>query len=149
MTESLKYPAGKIYLGSDESTYDVKIQIKNLIKEKGFLVVDLGSFDINEIVDYSELAREVAEKVLENEKACEPTEPVSTIHGCKSVGILLNSSGVGMLTAVSKMNGIVPSLCTSVEMATMAKNKSANILCIGMDEVNLDLAKQIVQEFLT
>jgi ribose 5-phosphate isomerase B len=145
----VKFPSGKVYIGSDETTYDVKVQIKKMIEEMGFLVVDLGSFDINDIVEYPVLAREVAEKVLENENACDPSEPVSRIHGCRAVGILLNDVGVGMLTAVSKMKGIVPALCTTVEMTTMAKSKSSNILCIGMDEVNLGLAKAITKEFLT
>lgn len=145
----VKFPSGKVYIGSDETTYDIKVDLKKMIEEKGFLVVDLGSFDINDVVEYPVLAREVAEKVLENENACDPSEPVSKIHGCKSVGILLNNVGVGMLTAVSRMNGIIPALCTNVEMAMFAKKKQANILCIGTDEVDTEMAKKIVTEFLT
>lgn len=145
----MKYPAGKIYMGADASSYDVKTNLKVKLQELGFLIIDLGSFDIAEMVDYTVLAREVAEKVLENEDACDPNEPVSLIHGCKSVGILLNHLGVGMLTAVSKMEGIVPALCTNVEMATSAKKNGVNLLCIGLDEVTPDNAELIIKEFLS
>jgi ribose 5-phosphate isomerase RpiB len=148
MTEKL-YPNGKVYLGSDESSYDVKVAVKSLITDLGFLVVDLGPFDIVDVADHSVLAREVAEKVLENENACEPGEPVSLIHGCESVGILIGTSGVSMLTVVGAMDGISASLCTTVEMATKAKNKGVNLLCLGLDETTPDLAKAIITEYLT
>jgi ribose 5-phosphate isomerase RpiB len=148
MTEKL-YPNGKVYLGSDESSYDVKVAVKSLITDLGFLVVDLGPFDIVDVAENSVLAREVAEKVLENEKSCEVGEPVSLIHGCKSVGILIGSTGVSMLTVVGAMDGINPSLCTTVEMATQAKSKQVNLLCVGLDETTPEVAKAIITEYLT
>jgi ribose 5-phosphate isomerase RpiB len=145
----VKFPSGKVYIGSDELGYELKLEVKAETESKGFLVVDLGCFDIVDPVDSLVLAREVAEKVLENEDACDPTEPVSTIHGCKSVGIVIDKSGVGILTAVAKMSGIVPALCTTVEMAANAKQKSVNLLCIGLDTVTTDVAKLIISEFLS
>jgi ribose 5-phosphate isomerase RpiB len=149
MSLQVKYPAGKVYFGSDEHNYDLKDKIKQEIELKGYLVVDLGVFDIEETVSYDVLAREVAEKVLENEDACEPGERVSLLHGCKSVGIIIGNSGVALLTAVRSMSGITASLCTSVEMARNAKNKQMNMLCIGTDEVNAELAEQIILEYLS
>lgn len=149
MSSQVKYPAGKVYFGSDEHNYDLKDKIKKAIVAKEFLVIDLGVFDIEETVTNDVLAREVAEKVLENENACDPNEKVSLLHGCKSVGILIGNSGVALLTAISSMDGIKPSLCTSVEMAVNAKNKQMNILCIGTDQVDPVLAEQIIMEFLS
>lgn len=146
----MKYPAGKIYFGSDQSSYDVKLGLKAKLMELGFLFIDLGTFDIDETVEDGVLAREVAEKVLENEDSCDPSEEhINTIHGCKSVGIILNETGVEILTAVSKMEGIVPALCSTVEMAVEARKSGVNLLCIGFDTVDAATAELIIKEFLS
>jgi ribose 5-phosphate isomerase RpiB len=149
MNDNLKFPSGKIYIGADVEGYTIKQNLKSSLTEKGFLIVDLGTFDIeNDIVENKILAREVAEKVLENEDSCDVSEPVSMIHGCKSVGLLLVNNGVEALSVVSKMEGIEAVLCSTLEMAKNAKNMKANLLCIGLDSVDSELVEKMIFEYL-
>jgi ribose 5-phosphate isomerase RpiB len=149
MNEQNLYPAGKVYLGADEVGFEVKGNIKDYLEILGYLVIDLGVFDIEEVADVPTLAREVAEKVLENTDACTDSDDHdSHIHGCAAYGILINSTGVGMLMSVSKLEGIHAVLCANVEMAEDANSKKSNVLCLGIENTNFEQLKEIIKAFL-
>jgi RpiB/LacA/LacB family sugar-phosphate isomerase len=143
-------PAGKIYVGSDESSYELKSDLKPYLEELGFLVVDLGAFDIVEPSDYTVIAREVAEKVVENEDACDDIDDKDSMrHGCEAYGLLLNANGEGMLTAVNAMKGVEAALCTTSDLAKEAKAKGLRIICLATEATDLETAKVIISAFLT
>jgi len=146
----------QIYLGADHRGYEMKnllkayLQAKMVEKEAGAdghpaergasvsspfgRVVDLGTFS-QDMVDYPDIAREVSEKVQENPG---------------TIGILICGSGVGVCMAANKMAGIRAALVTSVENAKHARaNDWANVLCLGAEGTDTELAKQIVEAFLT
>lgn len=125
----------RLYLGSDHGGYQLKGEIEKYLKDSNkYDVVDLGIFE-NIPTDYPDIAREVAEKVVEN-------------HG--GLGILICGTGIGVSIAANRIKGIRAALCFNEYMAEMArKHNNANILCLGARVVGSELAKSIVDKFLS
>lgn len=128
----------QIYLGSDHAGVNLKKQIKLHLDEKfkgqeASSVLDLGVFT-NDATDYPDIAREVGEKVLENEGA---------------LGILICGSGVGMSISANRMSGIRAVLANNELTAKLARlHNNANVLCLGERFTGSDLAMAIVDIFL-
>jgi ribose 5-phosphate isomerase B len=124
----------EIYIGSDHAGYNLKQAVKKHLEAKEIKVVDLGSFNGEDSVDYPIIAREVSEKVLEYPN---------------SMGIMICGTGQGSAMACNRMKGIRAALCTSVELAEMARRHNhANVLCMGERTTEEGLALQIVDKFL-
>ena len=128
----------KIYLGSDHAGVNLKKVIKGYLEDKfkgqeEYSSLDLGVFT-NDATDYPDIAREVCEKVLENEGA---------------LGILICGSGVGMSISANRMQGIRAVLADNELTAKMSRSHNdTNVLCMGERFVGVDLAKSIVDAFL-
>ncbi|MBU1446601.1 ribose 5-phosphate isomerase B [Patescibacteria group bacterium] len=121
-----------IFIGSDHAGYNLKQAVKNHLAAQ-YNVVDLGAFS-QESVDYSDIAREVCEKVLEYPG---------------SFGIMLCGTGQGSAMACNRNKGIRAALCNTVELAEMARSHNyANILCMGERTTEEGLAMQILDTFL-
>ena len=122
-----------LYLGSDHAGFQVKAKVREYLKEKGYSVTDLGTFS-EESVDYPDIAREVGEKILEHDR---------------SFGILICGTGIGMSIAANKLRGIRAALCTSVELATLAReHNDANIIAMGARTQTFEEMKPIMDAFL-
>jgi len=125
----------RLYVGCDHAGFKLKVELVDELKEKGeFDVVDLGCF--SEVsCDYPDIAREVAEKVLE-------------VDGAK--GILICGTGIGMAMAANRFKGIRAANVYSAHLAEMARlHNNANVLTLGGREIDLDKAVEITEKFLT
>lgn len=124
----------RIYLGSDHGGYVLKNLLQEHLKSnEAYEVVDLGVFN-DDSVDYPDIAREVCEKVIEN-------------NGAK--GVLICGTGLGMQMTASKIKNIRAALCTNEYMARMSReHNNANVLCMGERVVGSELAKAILDKFL-
>lgn len=123
-----------IYIGSDHLGYEWKQQVKDYLEKKGEKVVDLGVFDIAEQADYPDIAREVSEKVAENEGA---------------MGVLIDATGVGMMIAANKVPTVRATVATSEKMARIARECSdANVVCLGTQVMPLELVNPVLDTFL-
>ncbi len=121
-----------IYIGSDHAGYEMKDEFKKHMTSKDIKFVDLGAFSADS-VDYPDVAREVCEKVNEDEK---------------SLGVLICGSGVGMSIAANKMKGIRAALCFTEEMGKLCReHNNANVLCLGSRLVPLETALKIFDAF--
>lgn len=125
----------RIYIGSDHAGFQLKDIIKSFLQQNMEAeLIDLGTFS-EESVDYPDYAREVCEKIVENEG---------------SYGILICGTGIGMCMAANKHKGIRAVDATSEHMAEMSrKHNDANVLCLGGRMLEPELAKQIAKTFLT
>ncbi|MDP2624730.1 MAG: ribose 5-phosphate isomerase B [Candidatus Peregrinibacteria bacterium] len=123
-----------IYIGSDHAGYKLKGTIHHYLEDElKYDVTDLGSFN-EDAIDYPDIAREVAEKVFENEG---------------SLGVLICGSGTGMCIAANKHVGIRAAACTNAYLAEQArKHNDANILCLGGRVLEEEEAKAIVKAFV-
>lgn len=125
----------RVYIGSDHAGFQLKDIIKSFLQQNMEAeIVDLGAFS-EESVDYPDFAREVVEKVVENQG---------------SYGILICGTGIGMCMAANRYRNIRAVDATSEHMAEMSRrHNDANILCLGGRMIEPELAKQIAKTFLT
>ncbi|KAI8051301.1 sugar-phosphate isomerase, RpiB/LacA/LacB family [Syncephalis plumigaleata] len=131
------YVNSTVYIGSDHAGYDLKVELIEYLRSQGKAVVDVGCFS-KERVDYPEYAPPVAEKVLD------------TSASPKNAGILVCGSGIGISIAANKINGIRCALCHDHYDASMArKHNDANIVALGGRTTGAEVAKEIVDTFLT
>ncbi len=123
----------RVYIGSDHAGYQFKEEIKKHLESKGVEFIDLGAFS-EESIDYPDVAREVGEKVRENDQA---------------KGILLCGTGIGISIAANKMRDIRCALCMTEEMAEMCRqHNNANIIAFGARTTDLETIKKMVDKFL-
>lgn len=124
----------KIYIGSDHGAFELKEDLKKSLTAKSYEVFDEGCLN-NDPVDYPDIAKSVCTKVL-NDK--------------NSRGIIMCGTGIGISMSANRMHGIRAALCTNEYMARMARvHNDANVLCMGGRVVGPELAKSIVDVFLS
>lgn len=124
-----------IYIGSDHAGFELKDELQAHLKAKGETVMDLGTFDAEKKVDYPDIAREVAEKVLENKGT--------------SVGVLVCGTGIGVAIAANKVKGIRAAHVHDVTEARYSRlHNDANVVTLGQRTLGVETAKDIVDTFL-
>ncbi|HOF02098.1 MAG TPA: ribose 5-phosphate isomerase B [Spirochaetota bacterium] len=123
-----------IFIGCDHGGYELKMEIYNYVKgEMRLDITDMGCFS-KDSVDYPDIAEVVAKSVLEK----------------NGVGILICGTGVGISIAANKICGVRCALCSEEYSARMTrKHNDANILALGGRTTGVELAKSIVNTFLT
>lgn len=125
--------AQNIHIGCDHAALDLKNIIIRQLEERGLTVTDHGTYT-PESCDYPDIAHDVAQAV---EKG-------------NGTGILLCGTGIGMSMAANHHKGIRAALCTTELHAKFARrHNDANILCLGARMTGVELAKAIVEAFLT
>ena len=122
-----------IVIASDHVGFKLKEIIKEYLKNNNFKIVDCGSSG-EDAVDYPDYAYKLVEQ-LKNK--------------LKYRGILICGSGIGMSIAANRFPYIRAALCTSPEMAKMARrHNDANVLVLGERIINQSAALECVEEFL-
>ena len=125
----------KIYIASDHVGFLLKKAFLKYLEGRNFEVVDLGpSNDIR--MNYTDSAKKLCEKLL--------------IEKSEHKGVLICGTGVGMSMAANKFKGIRAALCTNEYMAKMTiQHNNANVLCLGSRVIGEELAKSILDAFLS
>ena len=125
--------AQNIHIGCDHAALDRKNIIIRQLEERGLTVTDHGTYT-PESCDYPDIAHDVAQAVEKE----------------TGTGILLCGTGIGMSMAANHHKGIRAALCTTELHAKFARrHNDANILCLGARMTGVELAKAIVEAFLT
>jgi len=125
-----------IYLGADHRGFKLKEEIKKNLAEKKYDFLDMGNVKYDPDDDYTDFAKLVAEKVSEK-----PEE---------NKGVLICGSGVGVDIAANKFHGVRSALADDVATAKQSReHDDTNVLSLPADEVNFELAKQILETWLT
>jgi ribose 5-phosphate isomerase B len=124
----------KIAIGGDHAGFEYKGAISDFLTTKGYVVTDFGPYDVN-AVDYPDHAHPLA-KAVEN--------------GEQDFGILICGSGNGVAITANKHQGIRAALCWTIELGQLARmHNNANILCLPARFIDLDLAINITDTFLS
>ncbi len=124
----------KIAIGSDHAGFRLKEFVKNLLREKGFEVIDVGTYS-EERCHYPEYAKKVASMVSKGEV---------------EKGILICGSGIGMSIVANKFKGVRAALCHNIYSAKFSRlHNNSNILCLGGRVTGEDLTREIVETWLT
>jgi ribose 5-phosphate isomerase B len=124
----------KIAIGSDHAGYALKEAIKDDLIKKGYDVKDFGTYS-PESVDYPDFGIKASEAVARGE--CE-------------YGVVICGSGIGISIAANKVKGIRAALVCDIERASLARmHNNANVLALGARFTQIDVAKEIVDVFLS
>ena len=122
-----------IAIASDHGGYALKEILKEHLAAAGIPADDLGC--AGEQVDYPDYAASLCRAVA---------------AGKYDRGILICGTGIGISIAANKIHGIRAALCGDCYSAEMARqHNDANVLCLGGRVVGSELAKKIVDTFLT
>jgi ribose 5-phosphate isomerase B len=123
-----------IAIGSDHAGVDYKSQVKAWLESKGYTVKDFGTYTTDS-VDYPDFAHPTANSV-ETGEAC--------------FGILFCGSANGVAMTANKHAGIRAGLCWVTEVAELTRlHNDANMICVPARFVSLDLAKEMIEKFMT
>ena len=112
-----------VCLGSDHRGFPVKALFIEVLKEKGFQIIDVGTFN-EERCDASDFAQKVVLDLKENPD---------------HLGILI--CGTGQVTAMTanRYRHVRAALCVDATMTRLARqHNDANILCMGKRILPLD-----------
>ena len=122
-----------IGIASDHAGYDLKEAVKKYLEEQGVIATDFGT-NSTDSCDYPDYAHPLANAVEQG--ACE-------------FGIAICGSANGITMTVNKHQGCRAAICWEPELAALARqHNNANVLCLAAKDTCLELAKQIVDEFL-
>ena len=124
----------KIAIANDHAGVSLKQEIAAYLSRQGHEVKNYGT-DTEKSVDYPDYAIPVAKAVTGGEADC---------------GILICGTGVGMSLAANKMPGIRAAVCSDPTTAHLVKeHNDANILCFGARIVGSEIAKDMVDAYLS
>lgn len=124
----------RLALGSDHAGFLMKDTLLGVLKGLGHGIVDLGTSNASDSVDYPDLAAAVARSV---------------VSGDTQLGVIVCGTGVGVSIAANKIHGVRAALCGDVFSAKMArKHNDANVICLGARVVGIGLAEEILRAFL-
>lgn len=123
-----------IAIGSDHAGFNYKSAVMDHLLQKGFEVNDHGTFT-DASCDYPDYAHAVAGAVEQSLAA---------------KGILICGSANGVAITANKHKGVRAAICWEKEIASLARqHNDANIICIPARFVNIDLALEMVDTFLS
>ena len=119
----------KISLGSDHAGYIVKEEIKKHLISKGYEVLDVGT-NSTESCDYPIFAKAAAKLVSE---------------GTAKYGVLVCSSGEGIVMTANKIKGVRCGLAYNDDVARLIRqHNNANMIAFGANFMKLeDIIKRI------
>ena len=122
----------QVILGADQDGQQMKHMLLGFLKERGFEVLDTTG---DETIDFVEATERVVEKIRQSDE---------------TFGILIDRYGAGSFMAATKHKGIVAAEVSDERSAYMTReHNNARIITLGSGIVGEDLAKNIVQAFLT
>lgn len=124
----------RIAVGADHGGVELKNALVEALKAAGREIVDYGTH-VTDSVDYSDFANEVARAVHE-ERA--------------DRGILVCTSGVGVCLAANRFRDVRAANVRTVEETKITRSHNdANVLCLGQTVVTEEVAKDMVEAFLS
>ena len=127
-------PQQRVALGADHGGYALKETLKAHIQSLGYEVVDCGTHS-TDAVDYPDIAFAVARLVADGQ--------------CAN-GVIVDGAGIGSCMAANKVPGVRAALCYDHATATNSREHNhANVLTLGAGLIGANLAKQIVQTWLS
>ena len=121
-------------IASDHGGFALKQEIMAHLRATGVEFEDLGTYS-EESCDYPVYAEKLGKAVA---------------AGDYEKGILICGTGIGISIAANKIHGVRAALCGDCYSAEMCRrHNDANVLALGGRVLGVELAKRIVDTFLT
>lgn len=123
-----------VAIGTDHGGVDLKEVLKQTLIDDGYGVIDCGTHT-KESVDYPDIALSVAELVA---------------SGKAWRGVIIDGAGIGSCMAANKVPGVRAALCYDYATAENSReHNNANVLTLGAGLIGINLAKGILETWLT
>lgn len=123
----------KWFAGSDHAGYQLKQGLVARLRELGDEVVDLGTHNGEDSVDYPDLAELVGRQVSADKEA---------------MGLLVCGTGIGIAMAANKIPGVRAAVITDAFTARMARaHNNANVIALGQRVTGQGVAEEVVRVF--
>jgi ribose 5-phosphate isomerase B len=124
----------KIALGADHAGYELKALVLATLQEWGHEVLDLGTTNAVDSVDYPDFGAAVGRSVVSGE--CE-------------LGVAICGSGVGICIAANKVPGVRAALVHDATSARLAREHNhANVVCLGARLIGAPVAQDALAAWL-
>ena len=124
----------KVAVAFDHRGVKLRKRVLEELHALGHEVVDLGTDNAAERIDYPDKARELGEVIQDGEA---------------ERGVLICGSGVGASVAACKLAGIRAAICHDVYSAHQGvEHDDMNVLCLGSEVVGAELAAELVRAYL-
>lgn len=124
----------RVAVAVDHGGFPLKEAVIDTLKQLGHTPIDLGT-NSTESVDYPDFA-EIAGKAI--------------VQGEAERAVAICGSGVGVCIAGNKINGVYACLCHDTYSAAQGvEHDHMNMLCLGARVIGDELAKKIVEAFIT
>jgi ribose 5-phosphate isomerase B len=124
----------RVVIGSDHAGFDQKERIRAHLVEQGHDVVDVGTANGDDSVDYPDFAIQAARLVA---------------SGAAELGVLVCGTGIGMSIAANKVRGVRAANVTIPEFASLAReHNNANMVTVSARFIPVQVNEEIVDTFL-
>ena len=124
----------KVAIGADHGGFELKEALIEYLRGQNHEVLNLGTSS-KQAVDYPDYAKAVAEAVA---------------SGRIERGIMIDGAGIGSAMVANKILGVRAAMAYDLSSARNAReHNDANLLTLGAGLIGPNLAKQIVDTFLT
>jgi ribose 5-phosphate isomerase B len=123
----------KWYAGSDHAGFRLKEALVKALRGWGDEVLDLGTRDAEDSVDYPDYGAAVGRAVAADAGA---------------LGVLVCGTGIGISIAANKVRGVRAAHLGDTFSATMSRrHNDANVACLGERVTGAGLAEEILRAF--
>ena len=123
----------RIAIGSDHAGFLAKEEVVKFLKEKGYEVEDVGT-NSKDSCDYPIFGKKVAELVA---------------SGNAKYGVVICSSGEGIMMAANKVKGIRCGIAYNDEVASLLRqHNDANVISFGANFMSVEDIKRRLLIFL-
>ncbi|OYD27120.1 ribose 5-phosphate isomerase B [Mycoplasma testudineum] len=127
-----------IALGSDHAGYELKAQIIEYLKSRGYETHDVGTSNSTDSTSYATYGHKLANFI--QERIGTEKEPLFSIGVC--------GTGLGISYALNRHTNIVAARVSTVSDGRLAKqHNNANVLCFGGRIHSIDEAKAIIEAY--
>lgn len=124
----------KVAIGCDHNGYQLKEDITEYLRECNIECTDFGVSYSDVLVDYPDVAQQIAEAIVAGEF---------------DRGILICGLGIGMCIAANKVPGIRAALCHDVFSAKKSRtSNNAQVLTMGAEIIGKRKAKKVINAWL-
>lgn len=124
----------RVAIGSDHAGYDQKVRLEAHLKAQGHEVIDFGTGNSEDSVDYPDFGIAVGRAVAKGEA---------------ERGVLVCGTGIGISIAANKVRGVRAANVTDPEFAKLARqHNDANVVAVSGRFVPVTVNEEIVDTFL-
>jgi ribose 5-phosphate isomerase B len=127
-------PEKVVALGSDHGGFALKEKLKPIFEEYGLHITDIGVHE-EKLVDYPDIARQVAELVA---------------RGDAARGVIIDGAGIGSCIVANKFPGVRAALCYDKASARNSReHNDSNILTLGGRLLTSTQAEDVLRVWLS